>query len=284
MTSRRRVPALHAITASGRFSLHGYAVQKYSIRTGRATFKPIAEANEPTSYGDRLKSYAAALSPDNKVSPQNMQSANYTSENIARALGLTGFANDEELGPASKAIRVLLMPSFHAEVCITLISTPQSVTLSVVAAKEQIWHQVWPSPKLAETISAAGEVSNVDFVSHEELFRSASIARSESVVALDGMRAHAVLRMNRQCCLEVDENVARSSRYAEFVAAVVGASWRSVSDARVRNALGAAGSYVGLALPEEALPPAKPVIRTVVFGPADVSAQLLESLRRHHEG
>lgn len=63
-----------------------------------------------------------------------MQSANYTSDNIARALGLAGFANDDEVEPATQAIRLLFAPSFHAEVCITMLESAGIAKVSVVAA------------------------------------------------------------------------------------------------------------------------------------------------------
>lgn len=61
-----------------------------------------------------------------------MHLANYTSENICRALGLGGFANDWQLAEAEECIRVLLTPSFHREVCISVLRQGGKVSLSVV--------------------------------------------------------------------------------------------------------------------------------------------------------
>lgn len=66
-----------------------------------------------------------------------MLNANYTSENICRALGLGGFANDWQLTKAEECIRVLLAPAFHREICISVCRSAHVVSVSVVTALSQ---------------------------------------------------------------------------------------------------------------------------------------------------
>lgn len=82
-----------------------------------------------------------------------MLNANYTSENICRALGLGGFANDWQLAKAEECIRVLLAPAFHREICISVCRTAHVVSVSVVTALSQIWLQDWPVPQLVQVAS-----------------------------------------------------------------------------------------------------------------------------------
>ncbi|MGL4422165.1 MAG: hypothetical protein ACRCZF_15965, partial [Gemmataceae bacterium] len=70
-----------------------------------------------------------------------VQVSNYTADAICRSMGLDGFE------PASTpCIRVLLKPSFHPEVCITLgdATDAPGALLSVVALTERLWPQLIP--------------------------------------------------------------------------------------------------------------------------------------------
>lgn len=212
-----------------------------------------------------------------------MQSASYTSQNIARALGLDGFENDDRLAVSRQALRLLLLPSFHPELCVSFTRSGADVELSVVAAKEQIWHQAGPSPKATTTCVAIAPVTSAQLDVLAALARNAAAAPAQAVVVIDGMTVHTVMRVDQQCELDLKTNVGKRSAYAEFVAQALKLAWNAVTDARVKNALRAAGSYVGLVLQEQALPPEKPTIRTVVLGTEEEAAQLLRALKRKHE-
>jgi hypothetical protein len=212
-----------------------------------------------------------------------MQLSNYTSQNIARALGLTGFENDEDIAAAQVALRVLVLPSFHPELCLTFLKTPSGCTLSVISANEQIWQQAWPTPHRAETCVASGIVLAEALDGLITSARRADSTPNARVVVLDGMRVHTVLRVDRRREVDISENVGQRGAYGEFVAAALEIAWNAVSGPEVQNALRAAGSYVGSEIPEQSVPPKKPTVRTVVLGPEDVASQLLESLKRKHE-
>jgi hypothetical protein len=212
-----------------------------------------------------------------------MHFTNYTPDNVARALGLGGFAKDMQLAQAGQAIRLLLLPAFHVELCLTLTKTADAHTLSVVAAREQIWQQVWPSPRQTQIHAADNLVSREAFEDLAVSLKHAALAPSQGRVILDGMSAHAVLRTHRELETQMNENVAQRSAYSTFVAAALHLAWYSVTDPQVRNAVRAAGSYVNLELPEEPVPHQKPTIRTVVLGPDDVASQILDGLKKQHK-
>ncbi|MEK8034931.1 hypothetical protein AACH06_29295 [Ideonella sp. DXS29W] len=214
-----------------------------------------------------------------------MLSANYTSENVCRAMGMGGFANDWQLAEADQSIRVLLLPSFHREVCVSVLCKGSSVLVSVVAAVSQIWLQDWPVPQSTSTEQDSGTLAEPQFANLSSLLHVASEPKpARRFVVVDGMRAHSVLRAEREGKLNLNQNVAYDPSYRAFVAELVSQSHSAIKSPSIRNALGDAGSYVGLQLPVEVVPPAKEVVRTMVLRSPEETAQLLDALRKKHEG
>lgn len=214
-----------------------------------------------------------------------MLSANYTSENICRALGLGGFANDWQLAEADECIRVLLKPSFDREVCISVLFKAGTVSISVVAAASQIWLQDWPMPQLTQVEHEAGILTELQFSLLSSLLNSAAAPTQASrFIVIDGMQAHTVLRAGREGKLNLDQNVARDASYGSFVSKTIELTHSAISGPSIRNALANAGRYAGLRIPLEIVPPAKDVVRTLVLGMPEEATQLLEALRKHHGG
>ncbi|WP_426165305.1 hypothetical protein [Pseudoduganella sp. R-34] len=214
-----------------------------------------------------------------------MLSANYTSENICRALGLGGFANDWQLAESDECVRVLLKPSFHREVCISVLSKAGNVSVSVVAALSQIWLQDWPLPQLTQVEQEAGAITEQQFVRLLSLLKLADKQeRPSRTVIMDGMQAHTVLRVDREGKLNQEQNVSEDESYTCFVTEVIKQSHGAISGATIRNALADAASYAGLRIPLEAVPRPKDLVRTLVLGSQEESAQLFEALRKQHEG
>lgn len=213
-----------------------------------------------------------------------MLSANYTSENICRALGLGGFANDWQLAQSDECIRVLLKPSFHREVCISVLLKEEKVSVVVIAALSQIWLQDWPIPQLTKVEQEAGILSEVQFARFTSLLHSAAEPKQQArFVVLDGMQAHTVLRADREGRLNIDKNVGGDASYKFFIAEVITQVHTAIGCPSIRNALADAGSYAGLRIPYEVIPPAKDTVRTLVLGEPEQTSLLLEALRKKHE-
>jgi len=214
-----------------------------------------------------------------------MLSANYTSENICRALGLGGFANDWQLAEADECIRVLLKPSFDREVCISVLRKAGTVSVSVVAAVSQIWRQDWPVPQLTQVEQEVGIFSELQFTRLSSLLNlAAEPTQASRFVVIDGMQAHTVLRAGREGKLNLNQNVAGDANYGSFVAETIKQAHSVIGSSSIRNALADAGSYVGLRIPLEVVPPAKDVVQTLILGSQEETAQLLEALRKQHGG
>lgn len=212
-----------------------------------------------------------------------MLSANYTSENICRALGLGGFANDWQLAAADQCIRVLLKPSFHREVCISILRKAGEVSVSVVASVSQIWLQDWPVPQLTQVEEDAGILSELQFTRLSSLLNiAAEPKQAQRFVVIDGMPVHTVLRANREGKLNLDQNVACDASYGSFVAEVIKQTHSAIDSPGIRNALADAATYVGVRIPFDALPPPKDIVRTIVLGSQEETTQLLEALRKQH--
>lgn len=212
-----------------------------------------------------------------------MLSANYTSENICRALGLGGFANDWQLAETDECIRVLLKPSFHREVCISIMCKAGEVSASVVAAVSQIWLQDWPVPQLTKVEQDAGILSELEFIRLSSLLNKlAESKQGPRFVVVDGMQAHTVLRADREGKLNRDQNVGADAGYRAFVAEVIEQAYGAIDSPSIRNALADAGSYSGLKIPVVELTPPKDILRTLVLGNQEETAQLLEALRKQH--
>jgi hypothetical protein len=213
-----------------------------------------------------------------------MLSANYTSENICRALGLGGFANDWQLAQSDECIRVLLKPSFHREICISVLSKEEKVSVVVIAALSQIWLQDWPIPQLTKVEQEAGILSEVQFARFSSLLNSAAEPKQQArFVVLDGMPAHTVLRADRKGKLNIDKNVGVDASYESFIAEVITQAHGAIGSPSIRNALADAGSYAGLRIPSEVIPPAKDAVRTLVLGEPEQTALLLEALSQQHK-
>lgn len=202
----------------------------------------------------------------------------YTAEAICKCIGLPSFEHDPLCINATEAIRLLLMPSFHPEVCITLADGK----VSAVAARSMIWRQPEPFPVLSDRSN--GDLEPDAFANLLECL--ASIAQSLEAsrgVLIDGMPFE-LLRFTRGAItLRARGNAGGRGAESEFVAQAIRATWECSSDHHLRNALAEAGHYAGISLPLQSDLPRKPLVGTIVLGSADDRAELLEALRKHHD-
>lgn len=205
-----------------------------------------------------------------------MQTDAYTPTNICQCLGLVGFDVDPQLSKANEAIRLLLKPSFHPEVCVTIVDG----RVSVVAARWMIWRQFEPAPMLTDR--AEGELSEETFARLVAKFNEASTTVQGTGLAIDGMPVDALLFRSGSQVLRVQQNVGLRAPFAAISAQVISEAWNSLESAYCRNALAEAGKYAGLTLPLTPEPPRKPTIETLILGPEGDRIQLMQALKKHH--
>src|SRR6185312_60388 len=63
----------------------------------------------------------------------------YTADAICRAMNLPGFIEPGWTEREHPTLRVVLKPSFHPEVCLTISRTDNGASISVIALAEQFW-------------------------------------------------------------------------------------------------------------------------------------------------
>ncbi len=209
---------------------------------------------------------------------RRMHPANYTSENLCRALGLGPFvpalAADER-----EVLRLLLAPSFQPELCLTLRRSATRARIDVVAARSQIWHQGGLAPAPVATHAGGGDIDPAAFDALLPAWHAATRPRpSDKFVILDGVRAHAA-RRTPDGTAELQAKLGEHAAFERFVDAALAAAWHAVAEPRVRNAI---ADLSGRDLPHAEVPPDKPAFMTAVLGAGDEAVALLEALARLH--
>lgn len=205
----------------------------------------------------------------------------YTPDCICRCLGLAGFGSDPLLAaPGGTVMRMLLLPSFHPEVCITIAGGSTGPVATVAAARSSVWHLAAPA-----AVPTDRDQAPIDAAAWSGLlagFAALAGAAQEPVVVTDGMPVETLVVHPGQPPHGLRGNVGAAAAYAVFVAGLLPVVWRSLSDPACRNALARAGTYVGLDLPVAPAPERKPTIETVVLGAVADKQELLDALRKFH--
>lgn len=208
-----------------------------------------------------------------------MLSENYTADNICRSIGIDSFANDRHFADADEWLRVLLAPSFHPEACVTFARRGETASVSVVAARSQIWAQNQPSPRPTPFDRLERPVDGETLAELNALLLAVGDSVPHNYIIIDGMRAHTTSRVASGESTSIVASVMSGSAYGAFVAAAVRAAWNAIDTPRVRNALRDVAKYVGVVdLPAEPVPPEKPTFRTMVIGTEDDRHSLLAAL------
>ena len=193
-------------------------------------------------------------------------------------MGMSSFEEDAACKSAVEAIRLLLKPSFHPEVCLTFTDG----TVSVVCARSMIWHQFEPSPVFTDR--AKGSIPLSRFADLASCL--VPVARPGAVpgIIIDGMPSDLLHYQNGSVALKVGGNASGRGDFSSFVALAIATAWESISNPYCRNSLAEAAEYVGKSLPRAVAPPRKPTIETLVLGPQEEREELLEALRRRRDG
>jgi hypothetical protein len=198
----------------------------------------------------------------------------YTNDAICRSMGAPGFV---EPGWSPPTLRLLLKPSFHPEVCVTV--TGSDGGLSVVALAESFWRQAVPCelPTFRERLFLAAPVVGRWF-SDFSVALAADRDPEGRLVCLDGMGV-ACCPLDPSGVEQLDCHPYRPA-VSRFASSVILAAWQSCGDAGVRNALAACSEYVRLKLPREPeiVPPK--LFRIGVLGTPDNRADFLKQLQQ----
>lgn len=206
-----------------------------------------------------------------------MQTDAYTAEAICQSMGLPSFDRDPACLRAGAAIRLLLKPSFHPEVCLTFLDGK----VSVVSARSMIWRQFEPSPALTDR--AEGWLPSDAFAGLLASIEPATKPPGAVPgIMIDGMPSELLRFSEGAVVLRAGGNAGRKGDYSTFVGLAVSSAWERISNPHCRNSLADAAAYVDMKLPREPEPARKPTIETMVLGPDEDRTQLLEAIRKVH--
>ncbi|MBQ0936142.1 hypothetical protein [Ideonella paludis] len=207
-----------------------------------------------------------------------MRTDKYTSEAICKCMGLPSFEADPACCNVPEAIRLLLMPSFHPEVCLTFVEGK----VSVVCARFQIWRQFEPRPSLTDR--AEGTIPAATFAQLRSSMVPVTRPGAVPGIVIDGMPSDLLHFQQGSVVLWTGGNPGAKGDFSAFVTLALVSAWEHISSSYCRNALAEAAEYVGKRLPREQEPQRKPTVETMVLGLPEDREQLLDALRKHHDG
>lgn len=207
-----------------------------------------------------------------------MRTDAYTAEAICRCMGMPAFEQDPACTSVPEAVRLLLKPSFHPEVCLTFVEDK----VSVVCARSMIWRHFEPAPMITDR--ADGTFLTGVFADLTSSMVPASHPGAVAGIMIDGMPVEALHFQGGSVNLKIGGNAGRRGDFSVFVQQAIAIAWTAISNPYCRNSLAEAAEYVGKRLPREPEPPRKPTIETMVLGPKEDCDQLLEALRRSRGG
>jgi hypothetical protein len=159
---------------------------------------------------------------------------------------------DPALLQADQAIRVLLLPSFSVEVCLTWVRKDGRASISVVSAPPPSW--VVPERRRPEPSQEHVDISTEKL---SQLFESlVAAARSFRPCwrGLDGMSAEVVALRRGAKEIHLGGKSHEPKPFERFLAESIALTWERLRNPWCRSAVGAAGRYVGLELRESQEP------------------------------
>ncbi|ESQ76834.1 hypothetical protein [Asticcacaulis sp. AC402] len=203
-----------------------------------------------------------------------MRTEAYTPDAICESLGVGKFDLPWQKGQPWKQLRILLCPSFGPEVFLNLWEADGKAMARVVVGRTQIWNL--PSPGRVTSDHSVNELTDTTFDQIERHFRLALVEPSPSVVTIDGMRVHILLK-SAMSTIQIKDNPGRS-KLGEYLAATIERLYYSTNNQRCRNGLAQAGSYVEMKLASTPEKDLEEVSTIMVVGAPDEQAEMLEAI------
>jgi hypothetical protein len=195
-------------------------------------------------------------------------------------MNLSGFVEPSWMQHETPTLRVVLKPSFHPELCITVGSTANAAMLSVVALAEQFWARrgevYLPSDR--EQVQLSASVFEEVLALFDEAHRALDPYRRH--VFCDGMGSEACL-VSRAGTRRLIAHVSAQRAADRFIARLIELAWSDCHQPRVLNALAQAAWYLNVKYPLRDVPPVPPVTRLAILGTAQDRHEYFEMLRRH---
>ena len=201
-----------------------------------------------------------------------MKREEYTDDAICSAMWLGQF---EPVG-AEHVIRVLLKPSFHPEVCVTV----EPARLHVAALHSQLWYESIPSRGLlkyhAATFLSADKFADIvaafDRASHEN-------ASERKRAYADGMGYSALRLDGKQRSTFKGQPIERYQR--SFIVKLLLIADGAATSVHLRNRIVQCGQHVGLNWDTDPEPEEPRLSRVLVLGTGGERADYFDQLRQN---
>lgn len=193
-------------------------------------------------------------------------------------MGLTGFIETSWSESEQPFLRVVLTPSFHPEVCITVAPGANVASLSVIALAEHLWAQ--KADVYLPHNDERFEITKDAFEDLVVLFKAAYAAfdPNPGFGCLDGMGSESCL-VSRSDSKRLRAHVSEQQETGKFVVRLVDIAWNGCQNPRVRNALAGTARYLGTKYPLDPLPETTPVTRLAILGSPEERHDFLEMLK-----
>jgi hypothetical protein len=198
----------------------------------------------------------------------------YTAENVAAAMGVSF-----DPGPIDSGwlTRIVLKPSFHPELCITVVRTDDSARAVVHVLIQQLW--LCPTPYRFGPCSKNS--STIDVTIAQDLFEHVveRTKRPERSVVIDGMPYDAIVRTPTQV-VRCNGNASAEPLVRDALKELFPVLHQKMKTACVRNALARAAAYVRCQLEVVSSLPQAPSVDMAVLGDPEDRLALLTALAR----
>jgi hypothetical protein len=210
-----------------------------------------------------------------------MNLSDYNGSTICRVLGLPELCDPAWAKDGISAMRVILKPSFHPEVVITLEKNETCVRISVIVAREMIWQQITPQP--TRTFREEFESDKSTFLHHMRMFDTAVLDRMG--LAIDGMAIEGLVFEDGKKRL-LNAHIALNKPAREFARHIINCYWEGCKVPEIKNALAETARYVDLKIPRVPCPnePSKQSVNLMILGTSDERDDFLKSVKKVGKG
>ena len=194
-------------------------------------------------------------------------------------MGLPGFIEESWAQADFPTLRVILTPSFHPEVCITLSRRLEGTSLSVIALIERVWVRGFGVylPREEENVHLASSV----FDEASDLFNAAHAAFDPKrlFICVDGMGSESCL-VSGANTRRMRAHVWAQASIGQLVARLIEVSWNGCRRPVVRNALAHAALYLDGDYPLQEVPPKPETTHLAILGSEEERDEFLQMVRK----
>ncbi|HMZ79388.1 MAG TPA: hypothetical protein PLL06_06795 [Acidobacteriota bacterium] len=207
-----------------------------------------------------------------------MNFSDYTEDRICQEFGFPSFASDPFLVNSKLSLRLLLQPSFDAEVCISLVICGPTATLQVAAFAEAFQYQPSPAWHPAfdlELCDIPLESTQTLIVSTEETLRNLP---KRGLDIIDGMGFSLVI-LKKGWPSHFDGN-ASSKYFQPIIAPLILLALEYVQKPLCTRAVRQAGYYVDLRFEAKRDTKPFPSNKLLILGTPAESQEVIQALRK----